>query len=252
MEPINFMQYERISDDLYFLSKNVVLRFNVALASYNKDGKRVFFHKEYLYEKDSNNVVSIKRNYDFYVSLENLSPDQKEFIMIRAKDFPKFKNAIHVAADWFRDKKYSKLFATTKGKLILTSPIPTCEINSLSQGKYIKIEPTIITLGFASDDNIPGICITLSDPNNYVNLNVDTLIGLEYVVDCINMIQMAQTMIASIPMEAINRYDINNNTQIQNKVTSMQARRSTIADRSASGINGIEGRFIGKPKLEGL
>jgi len=41
MEPVVFMTYEKMSDDLMYLSNNVVLRFNINLASYNKDGKRV-------------------------------------------------------------------------------------------------------------------------------------------------------------------------------------------------------------------
>ena len=253
MEPIIFTQYEKISDDLYFLGKYVVLRFNVGLAYY-KDGKRNFFHREYEYEKERENVVSIKRTYDYYLSLENINPARKEFIMITPKEFPRFREAIHTAADWFRDKKYSKLFVSSKGKLVVTSPIPVCEINSFPQGKYIKIEPVVITVGAANADNIPGVCITLSDPNNYIYLNVDTLIGLEYTVDCVNMIQMAQSMLASLPSEPINRTSIG----ITTTRTSFEEQRAKIIDQknnidNPTNKSNIQGRFIGqKRRLEDL
>ena len=252
MEPIRFMQYERISDDLYFLGNNVVLKFNVGL-SYYKDGKRNFYHREYQYEKEHENVVSIKRSYDYYLSLENTSRDKKEFIMISPKDFPRFREAIQVVVSWFRDERFSKLFVSKKGKLILTSPIPTCEINGLPQGKYIKIDPVVIDIGVANDDKYPGISIELSDPNNYVNISVDTLIGFDYILSCVNMIQMAQSMLAALPVPmGTNRFNISDSPYGKNE-SAATIRNNNIDSKAQNGAKGIQGRFIGQTnKLEGL
>lgn len=245
MEPLQFLNYERICDDLYYLGKSVVLRFNVGLASY-KDGTRYFFHKEYEYQKERKNVVTVKRNYDFFLTLENL--ENKESVMIRARDFPKLRTAIQVALTWFQDKKYAKLYATNKGKLIMTSPIPTCEINSLPCGKFIKIDPIIIDSGIANDDKQPGICIIFGDANNYVNMTVDNLIGLDYILSCVNMVQMAQIMIASLPMD----HEVNRRVMDPPSYKSIVNYRID-KNNNQSETNGIEGRFIGgKSKLEDL
>ena len=248
MNPIEFMNYERICDDLYFLGNNVVLRFNVGLASY-KDGTRYFFHKEYEYQKEGRNVVTIKRSYNYYLTLEHT--ESKESIMITARDYPKLKSAIHTALSWFQDKKYDKLYVTVKGKLTMTSPIPSCEINSFPAGKYIIIEPIIIDRGVANDDKQPGVRIYLSDTNYYVNMSVDNLTGLGYIIDSINMIQMAQTMIASLPSD----FNINRRVIDSKPVSYFQREQLNKIDsnNSVEGVKTVNGRFIGgKSRLEDL
>lgn len=245
MEPIEFLNYDRICDDLYYLNKHVVLRFNVGLASY-RDGTRYFFHKEYEYQKERRNVVTIRRSYDYFLSLENI--ETKESIMILPKDYVKFRTAFQVALSWFQDKKYAKLYVTNKGKLMMTSPIPSCEINSLPVGKYLRLDPIIIDKGIANDDKIPGVAITMGDPNNYVNISVDSLSALTYIIDCVNMVQMAQTMIASIPIDhEINRKMMGGASRIDRI-----AYKVDNANKPAE-TSSIEGRFIGgKSKLEDL
>lgn len=239
MEPIQFIKYDRITDDLYYLGKNVVLKFTVGLAYY-KDGERYFFHNEYEYQRENQNVVSIKRRYDYYLALENSSIENKEFIIIAPKDFIKFRKAIQTALSWFQDTKYSKLYATNKGKLIMTSPIPSCEINSFPGGKYIKLDPVIIDFGIAKEDKQPGVCLTLSDPNNYVNMSVDTLTGLDYILSCVNMISMAQSMISAIPLDTpINRNNLINSPIGKNTNKKMES-------KPLNDVKTIEGRFIGQ------
>ena len=47
--PIIYMDYDKISDDIYQLDKNCVVRFNVNLSKMNEDERR-FFHSEYRYK----------------------------------------------------------------------------------------------------------------------------------------------------------------------------------------------------------
>ena len=250
MEPIQFLQYERMSDDLYYLGKNVVLRFNLGLASY-KDGKRYFFHKEYDYEKNGNRVVTIKRTYDYYLSLENISDNGsgKEFIIIGVKDFLRFKASIETCITWFTDKKFKNLFVQNKNNLILTSPIPTCELNGLPSGKYIKYDPVVIEYGQTIDDKQPGVAVTLSNPNNFVEMNVDTLMGLYYIIKDFNMLLMAQGMLAYLaPPANCNRYSVGDGTQV-NYYKNIRIKQ---LDQNREKVSGIEGRRVKKPEKNNL
>ena len=48
IDPLAYSAYEKITDDLYWLSSNFLLRFNVVLAHYDRDGEnRSIFHKEF-------------------------------------------------------------------------------------------------------------------------------------------------------------------------------------------------------------
>jgi len=218
MEPVVFMTYEKMSDDLMYLSNNVVLRFNINLASYNKDGKRSFFHKEYEYKKNGSTVTTLRRHYDYFLTIENVSVTEtglKEFIIISIKDFLRFKTSIETCVKWFQDDKYKNLYAMKKHELIMTSPIPTCELNGLPMGKYIKYDPIIIDNGLALNDKKPGIAITLSNPNNFIMIDVDTLMGLYYIIKDLNMISMAQSMLSYLaPQYPINRVNMNTYTSV--------------------------------------
>ena len=133
----------------------------------------------------------------------------------------------------------------------MTSPIPSCEINSFPAGKYIIIEPIIIDRGVANDDKQPGVRIYLSDTNYYVNMSVDNLTGLGYIIDSINMIQMAQTMIASLPSD----FNINRRVIDSKPVSYFQREQLNKIDsnNSVEGVKTVNGRFIGgKSRLEDL
>ena len=64
----------------------------------------------------------------------------KEQVMIGPRDFIRFRELIETCVSLFTNEKYKKLFVEHKKKLILTSPIPSCEIAGLPAGKYIKCE----------------------------------------------------------------------------------------------------------------
>ena len=50
IDPLVYSSYEKMTDDLYWLSSNLLLRFNVILAHYDKEtGRRSGFHKEFKY-----------------------------------------------------------------------------------------------------------------------------------------------------------------------------------------------------------
>lgn len=212
-EPIEFIKVDKISDDVYAIGPNVILKFNVSLSKVS-NGKRYHYHKEYEYPskfQDCPSFVTIKRSYDYYLSIENMQKDEngnKVFIRIGAQEYMLFKKGLEEAISWFTDSKYSNLFVRDRGKLIITSPSPEFVIRNLPMNKYIQFLPIILNKGISNDDKEPGIRIFLGDNNSYVDINLDRLMGLYYTISCFNMYQSAAIMVNYLerPDFGTNRY----------------------------------------------
>lgn len=204
INPIEFDQYEKISDDIFSLGNNAIIRFSVQLARYNRDtGERSSFHSEYGYhipKKSKYELLTIRRSYDYFMTIENIyAPKnndidlQKAYIRIGPSEFMNIKFTLNKVLAWFNSQEYANLYAYKSNELIMRPPIPTEEIQNMSMGKWLRFEPCVITRFDQSQEC--GVRIFLSDENNYVDINIDKLMGLIYTFSCFNMIQSAQLMI---------------------------------------------------------
>lgn len=240
IEPMEFFKIDKISDDVYAIGPNVILKFNVSLSKIS-GGKRYHFHKEYEYPtkniQDNPTLVTIKRSFDYYLSIENMQKDNngnKLFIRIGPQEYMLFKRGLEEAISWFTDSKYAKLFAQDEGRLVLVAPIPEFKIHNLPMQKYIEFIPTIIDRGISNADKEPGIRIVLSDPLVYIDITLDRLMGLYYIVSCLNMYQSALSIINYIqrPEFGTNRFVIESQHV------------SHPDDGTRYGASGIEGRMV--------
>lgn len=238
IDPIEFEKYDKISDSIYAIGFNCSLRFNVILSKgYN--GKRYPFHKEFEYQSKYTDgppmIVTMKRDYDYYLSIENNSKPErtaKAFIRIGPAEFYLLKNGVDTAVSWFRDKRYEKLYQMDGNKLIITRPIPDYTVGNLPMGKYIKFTPGVQQKGTSEYDVEPVVSMELSDSLNIVQMSVDKLMGLEYTLSNFNMVLCAQSMLAYLPMPdyGVNRVVMNNGMYSDETV--------------AEGVTGVDGRQI--------
>ena len=240
IEPMEFFKIDKVSDDVYALGPNVILKFNVSLSKIS-NGKRYHFHKEYEYPSkgipDTPTLVTIKRSFDYYLSIENMQKDSngnKVFIRIGPQEYVLFKRGLEEAISWFTDSKYAKLFARDNGKLVLVSPIPEFRMANLPMQKYIEFMPIIIDKGMANADKEPGIRIVLGDPSSYIDINLDRLMGLYYIISCFNMYQAALSIVNYIqrPEFGTNRFVMDASHTISQN------------DGTRYGSSGINGRFV--------
>ena len=210
-------RYERISDIVYPFGRGIVLRFNVSLAKYSQTNERIFYYKEYEYaNKNDEMVVSIKRNYEYFLTLENTKNKDAISTMITMRDFPRLKQALHRASAWYTDAEFAKLFVMKQGRLVLTSPIPRETIDGLIGGHSIIIEPIIIdSQRFIK--KVPGVCIRDEMADVITSMSFDDYMGFLFTIDSINMISMAQAMLAAIPHEPINRVKLSDELGSQPK-----------------------------------
>ena len=234
-----YMKVDKISDDVYALAPNIILKFNVALSKIS-GGKRYHYHKEYEYQNRTINepLVTVKRSFDYYMSFESQKSDDdgnKLFIRIGAQEYFYLKKGLEEVIAWFTDKKYAKLFATSKGKLILTSPIPNFRITSLPMQKYIEFTPTIIDRGIANADKEFGIKIEFGEPSTVIEITLDKLMGLYYTISNFSMYEAAAILINynHRPDYGTNRYIMGGGTG-----------RTLPPEKSMSGASGIVGRQV--------
>lgn len=242
VEPMEFFKIDKMSDDVFPIGPNVILKFNVSLSK-TSGGERHHFHKEFEYpvnnpDKRVTTFVTIKRSFDYYLSIENMQKDEngnKAFIRIGANEYFIFKKGLEEAIRWFTDKKYERLFAKNNGKLVLMNPIPNFVMPNLPMQKYIELIPVIIDRGMANADKEPGVRIILSDPSMFVDINLDRLMGLYYIVSSINMYQAALGLLSYLNRPNLGYERINLGAEKSSK--------QSIA-KPKSGASGIEGRFV--------
>lgn len=242
-ENLEFCKVDKISDDVYLIGFNTMLKFNVSLSKASNN-KRYHFHKEYEYQsklQGTSSLVTIKRSFDYYLSIESVTKDQngnKVFIRIGPPEYFIFKQGLEQAIAWFTDKKYSKLFAKNGNSVFLTTPVPQFKIDKLPMQKYIELMPTIIDRGIASADKEPGVRMFMGSDSLYVDMNLERLMGLYYTISNFNMYQSALSVINYLgrPNIGTNRYVMETGYN--------PARQQDINESTIPKVSGIEGRFV--------
>lgn len=248
IDPMEFIKYDKISDDVYALGPNTVLRFNVSLSKITSDGKRYHFYKEFEYSSHANecpSLVTVKRSFDYYLSIENVQKnrtlDEKAFIRIGPQDYYRFLSQLEIVYQWFTGKQFKNLYAKTKGKLILTSPIPEIAVGGYPQNKFLRFAPVVIDKGEGKDVMEPGVELDLSNYDNKVIMNFDRFAGLYYIIKNFDMYSTAQTLVNYLG------FPDNMNRMSMGKTTGTKVLYAEDFE-SKETMDSIEGRTVGNTK----
>lgn len=236
-----YIKVDKISDDVYSIAPNVILKFNTSLSRTN-DGNRYHFHREFEYKSKVDNpstLVTIKRTFDYYLSIENNQKDpttgNKLFIRIGAAEILLFKRGLETAISWFTDSKYESLFARKNGTIVMLPPIPNpFRVGKLPMDKYIEFSPTIIDKGIGNYDKEPGVKIELGSRNYVINISIERLMGLYYIISNFDMYQCALLQINYLgrPEFGTNRYVMETSHTMSED------------DGTREGSTGVSGRFV--------
>ena len=189
---IDRSKYEKITDDIMIIANRVVLKMNVGLSHYINDN-RINYHREveYYSQKTNSNLYSIKRSFDYYLSIEHVL--NKDFIRIGITDITKLKYALNEAYKFFIDPKYSNLYVKKNGELILYMNPEPILISGLSMDKYLMFEPCVY-VNFRGETE-RGLRMYLSSKESYCDISIHRLEGFKYIIDTINIFESAQSMI---------------------------------------------------------
>lgn len=226
--PIDF---DKLSDDIYWLGNKLVLRLNVNLARQNeKDNTRIFHHKEYIYASkysDKDRVGTLRRSFNYYLTIDKID-EYGSGVMIRVQDIILIRTKLSKSVEWFTNGT----FAQKNNELIIPSRPESIIISGLANGKYITLDPIVIQY---EDSNImqQGIRLTLSDSGIYADLSIDRFYGFYYLMNTINLFQSAQLLVNYLgrPELGVNICEFTNGDFIEQEPPEMIAKNRTIRNR---------------------
>lgn len=195
MDAIHFIDYDKISDVLMYMDKDINLSFNVSLAYRTNNGNRNHFHKEYCYKSryiDKDNVISLKRNFKYYLSID-VKDDFTNSVMINTTNILALRMRLKIVYNWF-----TTLFKYQDDKLIISG---TWNDNILYLNQYscLKFEPTVCM--YEDGTYKEGVRIYINNDNLFFDMDIDRFMGFYYIIDSIDMYQAAITILNYIRPE---------------------------------------------------
>lgn len=188
---IEYIDYDKISDDLCWLGNKCIVRMVVKLANKGKDGTRYHFHKEFKYDTNYTNkkeAITIRRSFDYYISIDSLD-NKNASIMITPKDMILLRMQLSEVFKWF----YDKTFAIKNKKMIILEKKQPIIVDGLLGKKCLIFEPIIYTDW--EEKQSKGVRITLNDSEVFTDIPADVFAGFMYIINSIDMYTAAQNMI---------------------------------------------------------
>lgn len=186
-----FIDYDMITDSVYWLNQTVILKFIVKLASKNKEGNRNSFHNEYMYGSNYNNVsqaASIKRSFDYYLTLDNIH-NKDMYIQIRPQNIIMLQNVLNQIVNQLFDES---LWGIKNKRLIIKGQPQPLFINNLPMEKWLSLQIIVIEYNNQFDK---GVRLTLSDESQYIDMTIDNFMGLVYTINSMNLYQCALSVV---------------------------------------------------------
>lgn len=210
--PVSFDRYNKISDDVMFLGDCMILKFNVNLAKKDKNGERQIYHKEFEFGPKYDRRNSIKRVFDFYVSIENFKESlagTKDVVRISMQDMYYMKSALSAVFKWFFDESHKNIYIQKGTDLVLMNRPQRINVELMYNG-HISFDASVYV--DRSGLKHPGVRLYINGDTNFSDMSVDTFLGFKYFIDNLNMYESAQLMLNYMqrPELGTNTYSIYN------------------------------------------
>lgn len=211
MRPIDYIDYDKISDDVLYLGSRLYLRMNVSLSDKAEPNNRYHFHREFMYESiyaPHDKFVSIKRSFNYYLSLDRTDISGGG-VMIRPQDMIVLKSKLDEVSKWFSNN----IFAVKNKNLIVKVHQEPIIVEGLASQKYLQFDPVAVVWENTGEQT-PGVRITLGDPSIFADISVDKLFALIYTLSNFNMYQSAQLLLNYLgrPQPGFNLLEMEENT----------------------------------------
>lgn len=211
VRPIQYEEYDKISDEVLYLGSYLYLRMNVSLSSKNQD-QRYHFHKEYKYDSSYGDLRSIKRSFTYYLTLEK-TDIRSSGIMIRPQDMIVVREQLNKVSLWFGGDTFG---LKDKKELIVRQKKKSIIINGLANQKYIQFDPVVLVYENTREQT-PGVRITLGDPSIFTDISADKFFALHYTLSDFNMYLSAQLLVNYLgrPDFGTNLYTVQNELPVE-------------------------------------
>ena len=186
---IDFTEYDRITDILFYFNQFITLNFNVTFSRKSKDGSRMYYQFETEYSSrfvGTNKARAIKRNMNFYFTIDNKNDFGGSFIL-RPSDVFILLNCIkEQIMPWFFGNK--RIFTIKENRLIIKGDFNPV-MYAQSEYKYISFSP--IVLSFEDGTYKEGVRFTLNNKTEFVDMSIDNFMGLYYILQNTDMYSAA-------------------------------------------------------------
>lgn len=120
-----FMLYNKIVDPIIYLGSNGVIRMNLTLYSNSEKYGRRYYYSEVGYTSSNGyESVKISRDFDSYLSIENLKPinGKKAFIIIRSGDLERMRLFVGPKLEYWAIHSNELFEVRSNGKLYRKTP----------------------------------------------------------------------------------------------------------------------------------
>lgn len=230
MKLIKFENYNKMEDVMYYLGSNAVLKMNTNLYTGSEKYGRKSYHQEIQYynEKIKEKVVNIKRNFDYFLSIENLKPINhiKEYIMIRQQDIFLLRRVMNKVFELY-DSEFDNMYVKKGGNITLRNKFSPIEYSGLSQGKYLVFAPDLTEA--MNGEKIPCIRVNLSSPDNFVYMPINKYTGLLETINKADLFGYAQNMMSYFgrPENGTNLFDISGSQDLEDTIIARKGRKIT-------------------------
>ena len=206
---IDFTDYDRVVDNIFYFTQNISMSFTVVMSRKNQSNNhRMFFQYETEYSSkysDTNIGRSIKRNINYYYTIDNKNDFANGFIL-RPQDVELMCMVIgNQIMPWLIGNK--RIFGITKDKsrLIIKgefSPV----IYAQSEYKYLKFVPIVVT--FEDGTYKEGIRMYLNSDSEFADMDLDKFLGLYHILRTTDMYAVACSMLnyAKMPPYGVNTF----------------------------------------------
>lgn len=197
---IQFQDYDRITDQIFYLSENLSLNFTTVLSRKDKAGGRMFFHYETEYQSKyigTDVARSIKRIMNFYFTIDNKNDFGNGFIL-RTNDVLIFCMIIEqqLLPLYFDPKK--RIYKVIDNRLIIKG-----EYNDIvypqSDYKFISLAPIVCT--YEDGTYKEGVRMTVNNESEFVDLDIDKFMGFYYLLKNTDMYSVAANMVTYVKQQ---------------------------------------------------
>ena len=194
MATIVHNDYERMSDLVFCENRDWTLRFITLFNSYNDNGEKINFHKEYIYKtKKTNFAVSINRDFRYFFELSantSISPDIKVTVKIYPEDFYIFRERVRELLDFLK----TNITTTKTGKISMkkrNSEKIVCKF-----GQYVELEPYVNnSISDESIDKRIGINMYINSDSIVSFMPIHQLVYFSHKIDDFNMEIQSKLMV---------------------------------------------------------
>ena len=192
INPIYFIDYDKIADTVMWFNSDYILKFNVILKHRNKNGDSMSFHSEYktYNQRLDKEYLSISRSFTFYFTIES----ENNFgngLVIRPNDVELLSMVIqNNIYPWFIGKN---IFGTDKsGRRVIKGEFTPVQF-PLTDQKFITFAPIVID--YENGQSSEGLRISINTNEEYFDITVNKFLEFAYYIIHTDMYAVACSML---------------------------------------------------------